>query len=91
MKFLWPLRLHLNFGGLHVRDGDEEFLPGISEPGRGADQRVCGFVAGELSGHGRGGGAGLRADAVHAAGEFVRDGGIGGGAAGHVERAGHAG
>jgi hypothetical protein len=61
---------------------------GVLQPRRGADQRLRGFAAGQPVGHGRGGRAHQRADALPAAGEPVRHVGIGRGTARHVERAG---
>ena len=66
--------------------GAAQLRAGVRGPRRGADQRLRGHRAREPAADRRGGGALLRAGALHAAGEPVRDVGLGGGAAGDVER-----
>ena len=66
--------------------GGQELRAGVRGTRRRADQRVCGHAAREPASDRCGRGGVLRAGAVHAAGESLRHVGVGGGAAGDVER-----
>ena len=56
--------------------GDAQFLTGIRQPRRGADQRLCRLWLASSAGHGGGGGAHDGADAVHAARQPLRHVGL---------------
>ena len=70
-----------------VRAGAPQLRAGVRRPGRGADQRLRRHRAREPAADRRRGRSLVRAGALHAAGEPVRHVGLGGRAAGDVERA----
>ena len=71
MGFLRPLRWKLALRTEQVQTVTRNFFPVFVSRGRGADQRLRGFAAGQLFAFGCGVGAGLRADFEFPAGEFV--------------------